>query len=81
MDLGASFGWANSAYNCAYWGVDKNKANDLTFSVSLPFEIAGISITPSFHYMMLVDSDIKDTDSYSTENDEYFFGIGLSKSF
>ena len=78
LDLGASFGWANSAYNCVYWGVDKNKANDLAFSVSLPFEIAGISITPSFHYMMLVDSDIKDSSGY---DDEFFVGIGLSKGF
>jgi hypothetical protein len=81
LDLGASFGWADSSYNTYYWGVDKNKANDLAFSVSLPFAIAGFSITPSLHYVMLVDNDIKDTDMYSTNDNELFVGIGLSKSF
>ena len=81
LNLGASVGWANSLYNKFYWGVDKNKANDLALSLSLPFEISGISITPSVHYVTLLSSDIRDTHAYSDDNSLVFFGIGLAKSF
>ena len=78
LDLGASFGWGDSEYNNAYFGLDESKANDLSLSAALPFEIGGWSITPSAHYVVLVDSDIKDSSGY---DDEFFVGIGLSKGF
>ncbi len=81
MNLGASVGWADSSYNDYYWGVDKNNFNDLAFSLSLPFELGGISINPSVHYVTLLSDDIRDTHAYGDDNDLVFFGIGLAKSF
>ena len=81
LDLGASLGWANSSYNEYYWGLDKNKANDLALSVSFPFEIGGWSITPSIHYIMLISDAIRETNAYGDDNNMFFFGIGLAKGF
>lgn len=88
LELGASLGWGDSSYNEYYWvdsvtelPVKDSGLNDLTLSAALPLEIDGWSITPSVNYVVLVDSDIKDTDCYSTDNEEFFVGIGLSKGF
>jgi hypothetical protein len=79
--LGASLGWADSSYNKYYWGLKDSAFNDLKLSVALPFEVAGWTVNPSASYVMLVDSDIKDTDAYGTDDDIVYFGIGLSRSF
>jgi hypothetical protein len=81
LKLGANYGWADSSYNEFYWGLDKSKSNDISLSAALPFEVGGWSMTPSVHYVMLVDSDIKDTDMCSTDDNEFFVGIGFSKTF
>ncbi len=81
MEIGASLGWANDTYNKYYWGTDQSKMNDLTLSVSFPVEIAGWTVTPSLNYVTLLSDDIRDADTYGTDSDFFFAGIGLSKSF
>jgi len=81
IDLGASIGWGDTNYNEYYWGTDSSGFNDLLLSAAFPFEIGGLSITPSVKYSILIDSDIKDADTYSSDDSEFFVGIGLSMAF
>ena len=81
LELSASLGYADSDYNTAYWGVNSSKANDLTTSIAIPFEIAGISVTPSLNYVTLLSDTMRATDSYDTSSDYFFAGISFSKSF
>ncbi len=73
VDIGASLGWAESNYNHAYWDVDSSALNDLTFTAGFPFDLAGISITPSVTYLALVDSDIR-----AAAEDDCMFVVGIS---
>ena len=81
MDIGATLGWGSGSYNKYYWGTEQSKINDLVLSVSLPFEIEGLTITPSLNYVTLLSDDIRDTDVYGTASDFFFVGIGLTKKF
>ncbi len=81
MDFGAALGWGSGSYDKYYWGTEQSKINDLTLSVSFPFEIAGLTITPSLNYITLLSDDIRDTDAYGTDSDFFFAGIGLIKKF
>ncbi len=81
MDIGATLGWGSGSYNKYYWGTDQSKINDLVLSVSFPFEIEGLTITPSVNYVTLLSDDIRDTDVYGTDSDFFFFGIGVTKKF
>lgn len=81
MDLVASYGWGDNSYNQYYWGVNKSKANDLALSASFPFEVAGWSVTPSINYVTLISGDIKDTNTYGTDDDFFYVGIGFAKGF
>ncbi|MBN1975685.1 MAG: hypothetical protein JW787_18775 [Sedimentisphaerales bacterium] len=81
LELGASYGWANGSYNEYYWGIDDSKANDISLSAALPFEVGGWSIKPGIKYVVLASGDIKDTDFYGTDDDLFFVGIGFSKGF
>lgn len=82
LSFGVSLGYAGSAYNRDYWGVDEDALNDLTFSVSMPTCFTGEwTLTPSVNYVMLVSDDICESDVYDTASDYFFAGIGLSKSF
>jgi len=81
MDIGATLGWGSDPYNKYYWGTDQSKINDLVLSVSFPFEIEGLTITPSLNYVTLLSDDIRDTDTYGTDSDFFFIGIGLTKKF
>ncbi|MBN2181012.1 MAG: hypothetical protein JW715_03800 [Sedimentisphaerales bacterium] len=81
MELGASYGWGSSSYNKYYWGLSDSKANDLTLSASFPFEIGGWNVSASLNYVTLVSDDISDTNTYGTDDDFFFVGIGLSKGF
>lgn len=81
MDLSATLGWGSASYDKYYWGIDQSKINDLVLSVSLPFEVEGITITPSVNYVTLLSDDIRDTDVYGTASDFFFIGIGLTKKF
>ncbi|MBW7991839.1 MAG: hypothetical protein FVQ84_17725 [Planctomycetes bacterium] len=81
MDIGATLGWGSGSYDKYYWGTDQSKINDLILSVSFPFEIEGLTITPSLNYVTLLSDDIRDTDTYGTDSDFFFVGIGLTKKF
>ena len=81
MELGASYGWGDSSYNKYYWGLNDSKANNLTLSASFPFEVGGWTVSPSIYYVALVSSSIRKTNAYGTDDDMFFVGIGLSKSF
>jgi hypothetical protein len=80
-DIGATLGWGSGSYNKYYWGTDQSKINDLVLSVSFPFEIEGLTITPSLNYVTLLSDDISDTDTYGTDSDFFFVGISLTKKF
>jgi len=81
MDIGATLGWGSASYDKYYWGTNQSKINDLVLSVSFPFEIEGLTITPSVNYVTLLSDDMRDTDVYGTASDFFFVGIGLTKKF
>lgn len=83
MDLSASLGWGSASYNKVYWGstINSGKMNDLTLSVSFPFEISGWSLSPSLNYVSLVNGKVRETDAFSKQSDYFFAGIGASKGF
>ncbi len=81
MDIGATLGWGSGSYDKYYWGTDQSKINDLVLSVSFPFEIEGLTITPSLNYVTLLSDDLRDTDAYGTDSDFFFVGIGVTKKF
>jgi len=88
MDLSATLGWGNTAYNKFYWGTTSSggtigsAANDLVLSIVFPFEAAGLSFTASVSYVMLVDDDIRRTDAYGkSKDDNIVAGIGFSAGF
>lgn len=81
MDIGASLGWGSASYNKGYWSTDESKLNDLALSVSFPFEIGGWTVSPSLNYVTLLDSRLRDTDTFSEESEYFFVGISAAKGF
>ena len=81
MDIGATLGWGSASYDKYYWGTEQSKINDLVLSVSFPFEIEGLTITPSLNYVTLLSDDLRDTDAYGTDSDFFFVGISLIEKF
>jgi len=80
-DLSASLGWGAKKYNQFYWGANDSALNDLALGAAFPFAVGPVTVTPSLNYIMLVDSDIKSTNAYSTDNEYFFAGIGVSMEF
>ena len=88
VDIGATLGWANTAYNKFYWGAAPDAStiggemNDLVLSVGFPFELAGLSFSASINYVTLVGDDIRKTDAYGKGRDDSLIaGIGFSAGF
>lgn len=88
VDIGATLGWANTAYNKFYWGAAPDgstiggEMNDLVLTVGFPFELAGLSFTASVNYITLVGDDIRKTDAYGkSKDDNIVAGIGFSAGF
>lgn len=79
--LGAGLGWGDSEYNEGYWGVDGGGFNDLDFSVAVPVNVWGMTITPSVKVFMLLDRDIRASHAYSNDHTTVLAGIGLTKTF
>ncbi|MBN2128127.1 MAG: hypothetical protein JW741_01470 [Sedimentisphaerales bacterium] len=82
VDLGASLGWGDSSYNDGYWSTDTievdSELNDLTLTVGFPFEVGGLSVTPSLAYVALLGSDVRDV----ADDDSIFYaGVGLAYEF
>jgi hypothetical protein len=80
LDLGASLGWGSNGYNKTYWGVDDSALNDLVLSAALPFEVAGVAVTPSFNYITLMSDDVRSPNAYG-QNDMWVAGVGFSIDF
>jgi hypothetical protein len=78
LQLGASIGWANSAYNNGYFGVDGGHPNDLTLSTGLCVQIDSWMVRPSVNYSTLLSDEIRDG---TEKSDNIWMGIGLSTSF
>ncbi len=78
LEAGASIGWGSSDYNEGYWSTDGSGLNDLVLSIALPFEIAGVSVTPSASYIALLSSDVRDA---SSDEDIFVAGVGFAKGF
>ena len=81
IKLGAGLGWGDSQYNKGYWGVDGGKLNDLDFSVAVPIDVWGMTITPSAKVFVLIDGNIRDSHVYSDDSTYFVAGVGLAKTF
>jgi hypothetical protein len=78
FQLGANIGWGSSGYNHGYFGVDNSKFNDLTLTAGLPFCIGSWTLRPSVNYASMLSDDIRQG---REDNDNVWWGIGLSTSF
>lgn len=78
LQLGASVGWADSSYNDGYFGVDEGRFNDLTLTSGLCMQLYDWMIKPSLNFSSMLDDDIR---SGRKNNDNIWFGIGMSYSF
>jgi hypothetical protein len=78
LQLGASVGWANSAYNSGYFGIDGSKFNDLTLSAALPFCIGSWTVRPSVNYSTMISDPIREA---TGKSDNLWCGVGLSTLF
>ncbi|MBL7215228.1 MAG: hypothetical protein ISS71_06075 [Phycisphaerae bacterium] len=86
MEISASLGWGSESYNKTYWNnvvqVDESALNDLAVSVAFPVVLGNWTVTPSFNYVTLMDSEVRKSDAYNGTSSDYFFtGISLSTSF
>lgn len=81
MEIGAGIGWGSDSYNKYYWGLERSKLQDFTFSLSFPVEVGSWSVTPSLNYVTLVTHDLRETDAYRKESDYFFAGVSMSTSF
>jgi hypothetical protein len=78
LQLGASYGWGNSAYNNGYFGVNSGQSNDLTLTAGLPFCVDTWTIKPSINYSTMLSSSIQQA---TEDSDNLWAGIGISTSF
>ncbi|MCH7920916.1 MAG: hypothetical protein IIC50_23450 [Planctomycetes bacterium] len=86
VDCSASLGWGEGSYNNFYWGHlstgPDSELNDLVLSLAVPFEYAGISISPSVTYIQIVGSDIENGLKAAGAADDFVFaGVSFAKSF
>ena len=77
LQLGASYGWANSAYNNGYFGVNSGNSNDLTLSAGLPSAVDSWMVRPSINYSTMLSDAIREA---TEKNDNLWFGVGISTS-
>jgi len=78
LQLGASYAWANAAYNKGYFGVNAGQSNDLTLTAGLPFCIDNWTIRPSINYAAMLANSIKQA---TDDSDNMWAGIGISTTF
>jgi uncharacterized protein (TIGR02001 family) len=79
IDLGASVGWGSSSYNRFYWELDGSESNDLTLSVAFPFEVGGITVTRSIHYVALLGGNVRD--EAGDDDSLWYAGVTFAKEF
>jgi hypothetical protein len=78
LSINGSLAFAGKGYNDSYFGVGETKFNDFTLGIGVPFNLKHVTITPSFNFSSMLDSDIGDV---TYERNNFWFGVGLSKSF
>jgi len=78
LQLGASVGWANSAYNNGYFGVDDGHFNDLTLSAGLCTQLYSWMVRPSVNYSTMLSNAIREA---TDKSDNLWMGVGISTSF
>ncbi len=78
LQLGASYGWANSAYNSFYFGKDGGHSNDLTLSAGLCTQLYSWMVKPSVNYSTMLSDSIR---SATDKSDNVWMGVGISTSF
>jgi outer membrane scaffolding protein for murein synthesis (MipA/OmpV family) len=83
LGLGASLGYGDSDYNCAYWSVNDSGLNDLNFSASLGYQVNDMfSVGVSAGYMVLVGSDVKDqAEADGKDTSQFYMGVSASFAF
>ncbi|MHC4759491.1 MAG: hypothetical protein ACYTE8_12615 [Planctomycetota bacterium] len=79
VDLSASWGWGNSSYNKAYWGVNDSKSQDMALSAAFPIGLGNWTLAPSINYVTLMNDDIRSANLKDSHN--LFGGVSLSRSF
>jgi hypothetical protein len=80
LSLNGSIAWASAGYNEGYFGIDATKFNDLTIGIGVPFNLKGVSMTPSFNFSSMLDKAIGDA-TWDSSRNNVWFGLGFSKSF
>lgn len=78
LQLGANVGWASSAYNGGYFGVDDGKFNDLTLSAGLCVQIGSWMVRPNVNYSTMLSDSIREATDKSSN---LWCGAGLSTLF
>jgi hypothetical protein len=78
LQLGASYGWGNAAYNNGYFGVNGGQSNDLTLTAGLPFCVDTWTIKPSINYSTMLSDAIREA---TEKSDNLWAGVGISTSF
>jgi hypothetical protein len=78
LQLGASYGWGNSAYNSGYFGVNSGQSNDLTLTAGLPICVDTWTIKPSINYSAMLSESIQEA---TDKSDNLWVGVGISTSF
>ena len=78
LQLGASYGWGNAAYNKGYFGVDGGQSNDLTLSAALCTQVYTWMIKPSINYSTMLSDSIREA---TDKSDNLWVGVGISTSF
>jgi hypothetical protein len=78
LQLGASYGWGNAAYDKGYFGVNSGQSNDLTLTAGLPFCVDTWTIKPSINYSTMLSDSIREA---TDKSDNLWAGVGISTSF
>ncbi len=78
LQLGASYGWGNAAYDKSYFGVNSGQSNDLTLTAGLPFCVDAWTIKPSINYSAMLSKSIREA---TEKSDNLWAGVGISTSF
>jgi hypothetical protein len=78
LQLGASYGWGNAAYNNGYFGVNSGQSNDLTLSAALCTQVYTWMIKPSINYSTMLGNSIREA---TDKSDNFWAGLGISTSF
>ncbi|MGA2323563.1 MAG: hypothetical protein ABSG22_06920 [Sedimentisphaerales bacterium] len=78
LQLGASYGWGNAAYDTGYFGVNSGQSNDLTLSAALCTQVYTWMIKPSINYSTMLSDSIREA---TDKSDNLWVGVGISTSF